>query len=338
MSTERAGEGLKPGKVPPEVLARLLAIPRESCEDVLVAPAPGEDAAVLRSHAGRMVVTSDPITFPTPRPGHFAVCVNANDIAAMGGRPRFFTMTLMMPPGSSSEAILSIVQDAIESGSRQGIILIGGHTEVTAAVQWPVVSVAMLGDLVSPEPLRTGGACPGDALLQIGCLALEGTAILAAEHGERLTAVLGADLVRQALGRLEDPGISVVGPALRLAASDGVHALHDPTEGGLATGLREMAESAGLGVRVDAGRLLRLPETEPICRVVGMDPLGLIASGCLLAAVTAEAASALAADLRSCGYAAAVVGHFTSDPGLILCEEGGERPLPRFGVDELARS
>lgn len=338
MTAQTADRGLKPGKVPPEVLARLLAIPREACDDVLVAPAPGEDAAVLRLPAGNMVVTSDPITFPTPRPGHFAVCVNANDIAAMGGRPRFFTMTLMMPPGSRSQDILSIVQDAIDSGARQGIILIGGHTEVTAAVSWPVVSVAMLGDLVAPAPLRTGGARSGDVLIQVGCLALEGTAILAAEHRERLTALLGAALVQQAMGRLEDPGISVVGPALRLAVAEGVHALHDPTEGGLATGLREMAEAAGLGVRVCSESLLRLPETEPICKAVGMDPLGLIASGCLLAAVTVERASGLVADLRSCGYAAAEIGQFTSAPALVLHDADGERPLPRFGVDELARS
>lgn len=328
------------GKVPPEVLARILALPRATCEELLVAPALGEDAAVLGLKGGPLIVTSDPITFPTPRPGHFAVCVNSNDIAAMGGRPRYFVMTVMMPPGSTAEELLAIEKDAVSTADAAGIVLVGGHTEVTPAVKWPVVSVTMFGELVAPAPLRTGGAQAGDAILQVGFLAIEGTAILAGEYGDRLRRELGELVVASAMRRLEDPGISVLGPALRLAASAGVHALHDPTEGGLATGLREMAEAAGLGARVEEEHLLRLPETDAICRCLGMDPLGLISSGCLLAAAEAGVAGILVGELRACGYAAGCIGTFTRSPGLWLTSVQGNvcRELPRFGVDELART
>ncbi len=339
MTMSGAAGGLATGKVPPAVLARLLTIPRNTCPELVVPPAPGEDAAVLRLGAGAVVVTSDPITFPTPRPGHFAVCVNANDVAAMGGRPRYFLLTLMLPPGSPAERVLGIVKEAVDTANAAGIVLIGGHTEVTAAVNWPVVSVTMFGELVAPAPLRTGGARAGDAIIQVGFLALEGTAILAAEHRDRLCRDVGEGVVEDALRRLDDPGISVVGPALRLAPRAEVHALHDPTEGGVATGRLEMAQAAGLGLQVEEEQLLQLPETTAICGCLGVDPLGLVSSGCLLAAVDAATAESLVADLRSHGYAAAVIGVFTGEQDLLLANARGRslRDLPRFAVDELAR-
>jgi hydrogenase maturation factor len=338
MVNERGTSGLAAGKVPPAVLTRLLSVDRGQCQEVVVGPAAGEDAAVLHLPGGLVAVTSDPVTFATQRPGHFAVCINANDIAAMGARPLYFTLTVLLPPGSLEENLLALVEDAVRTARDLGVTLIGGHTEVTDAVVRPVLSVTMFGNLVRPDALQTGGAHAGDAILQVGFLAIEGTAILASEHGERLSREVGAGVVQRSLALLEFPGICIVGPALRLAESSGVRALHDPTEGGLATGLREMATAAGLGVRVDEARLLCLPETAAVCACLGYDALGLISSGCLLAAVDPGVADCLVAEMQRQGWHAAVIGRFSAAPDEVLVQEDGTcRTLPRFGADELLR-
>jgi len=329
---------LMPGKAPPDVLAQVLSIDRGECEELVVPPAPGEDAAVLRLPGGLVAVTCDPVTFPTPRPGRSAVCVNANDVAAMGARPRYCTVTVLLPPGTPEGALMGLMQDFVGTARAYGVVLVGGHTEVTDAVRRPVLSVTMLGTLVRAEPLRTGGARAGDALLQVGPLAVEGTAILAAAHAGRLRAALGAGVVEAGLRLMDAPGICVVEPAMLLASWPDVHALHDPTEGGLATGVMEMALASGLGVCVSEAALLRQPETMAICRCLGYDPLGLISSGCLLAAVAPASVDAVLDALRRAGQPAARVGEFTQNTARMLVRaHGTAEPMPVFAVDELAR-
>jgi hydrogenase maturation factor len=338
MGAERTDRVLKPGKVPPDTLARVLSIDRGGCAELVVGPAAGEDAAVLRFGKGLVAVTSDPITFRTPRPGRFAICVNANDVAAMGARPRYCTVAVLLPPGSSESSLMALMEDLVGTAREHGIVLVGGHTEVTEAVRWPVLCVTMFGGLLRADPLRSGGAQAGDAILQVGPLAVEGTAILAETQAERLVSELGGSVVTAGMGLLEHPGICVVAPALVLAQAPAVHALHDPTEGGLATGLREMAQAAGLGVLVEEACLLVRPETEAICRCLGYDPLGLISSGCLLAAVAPAHVERVILALAAQGHAGARIGAFVRDASMVLVRRDGKREtLPTFAVDELAR-
>jgi hydrogenase maturation factor len=191
----------------------------------------------------------------------------------------------------------------------------------------------MFGEPVGDQPICTSGAQAGDILLQAGYAALEGTAILASEHLD------DARLPAQAAAKLaDDPGISVLEPALAIAADPGVHALHDPTEGGIATGIREMAAASSLGVRVRADRLLFHPLTEAVCHPLAVDPLGLISSGCLLAAVSPGSVDRVLAALHGTGVPAAAIGRF-DDSGRWLLEDGSGRAtaIPEFGADELAR-
>jgi len=330
--------GLPAGKVPPDVLRRLLAIPRCTCPQLVVPPALGEDGAVLRLAGGLLVVGSDPITFPTRRPGHFAVCVNANDIAVMGARPEYFTMTVMAPSGTLEESIVEIVSDAVETADAIGVVLIGGNTEVTNAVNRPVVSVTMFGGVVGERPLLTGGGEQGDILVQVNPLALEGTAILAAEYHESLLERLPAKEVVRAAEFAINPGICIVEPALAISEMAGVHALHDPTEGGIVTGIREMAVASGLGVRVRQRDLIVLDITRAIAAQVGIDPLGLISSGCLICAVSPDAALGVITVLRRAGYEARAVGEFIEGGKFVLVDGNGEdQELPCFRVDELAK-
>lgn len=328
-----------PGKIPPRLLQRILDLPRKKCPAVVVGPNLGEDAAVLNFEAGMVVATSDPITFPTPRPGYYAVHVNTNDIAVTGGKPRFFIMTLLLPPGSSEDRILGIMRDAVEAAEAMDITLIGGHSEVSEAVTMPVVSITMLGDLITSRPIRTGDGHFGDAIIQVRPMAVEGTSILASEHQDRLEPLLGREMVERAKGFLYDPGLSVLAPAVLAAERLPVHAMHDPTEGGLATGVKEIAQASNTGLSIDEAKIMVAPETVRICEALGYDPLGLISSGCLLFTVSDDEADRAVETMMDAGFEASRIGDLTDSPGQyeITWKDGRTTTLPDFAVDELAR-
>jgi hydrogenase maturation factor len=145
-------------------------------------------------------------------------------------------------------------------------------------------------------------------------------------------------MIARAADLLRDPGISVVAMAHRLCDAVHPHAMHDPTEGGLATALAELAAASGVGVHLEApARLPFLPETRAFCNALGLDPLGLLASGALLAAVDPNDASSALDALRSCG-AGQVIGRVTAAAeGLTMATAEGPVPLPAFARDELAR-
>ncbi len=195
------------------------------------------------------------------------------------------------------------------------------------------------GEAAKDRLVTSAGARPGDRLLVTKGIAVEGTAALAGEAARALRAA-GVDdaALARAAAFLERPGISVVPDARVLCDAVRPHAMHDATEGGLATALRELAEASGVGLRVEEGRMPVLPETQVICDALGLDPLGLLASGCLIAAVAPEDESAALAALAGAGVAAAVIGEATPAPdGVGLATATGEQPWPTFTRDELAR-
>jgi hydrogenase maturation factor len=334
-----AAASLPGGKIPPPLLERLLALPRRTRPEIILGPKPGEDAAVVAFGPKPVAVTADPITFPTPRPGWYAVHVNANDLAVTGAKPDYFTLTILLPPGSTEEDAETIMRDALAAAEEVDAALVGGHTEVTAAVNTPVISVTMFGTLLGDSPMLTGGGRAGDAIIQVNPMALEGTTVLAAMYRDRLEQEISPELVSRAASLATTPGLSVLKPAMLAQKRFTVHAMHDPTEGGLATGLREMAEASGLGLDIHAPRLLVRPETLQICNRLKFDPFGLLASGCLLLAVPEEEAAEAVKAFQQSGYGAARIGYLTARAGeyRVINKGGDMRELPAFEADELTR-
>jgi len=328
---------MKTGKLSPDILRRLLAAAR--CQDarVVVGPAIGEDAAVLAVGDKLLVASVDPITFATDLIGWYAVHVNANDVAVMGARPAWFLATLLLPEDAPPSLAEEIFEGTLSACRELDVCLVGGHTEVTHGLGRPLVVGAMLGE--ADRVVRSSDARAGDHLILTKGVAVEGTALLAREAADRLRARgVDGDTIERARGLLFDPGISVVKEALLACRAAPVHAMHDPTEGGLATAVHELAEAAGLGAVVRAQDVAVLPETEAICRSLALDPLGLLASGSLLIAVAPEDCDRVVGALNGAGIKAACVGALFSDREVaIIDEKGGETALARFDRDELAR-
>lgn len=324
------------GKLPPEHLAALLM--RHPVRDprVILGPRPGEDAAVVDVGAAQyLVAKTDPITFATDEIGWYAVNVNANDIAATGGVPQWFMATLLLPGGEADRRMVETILDQIGAAcDALGISLIGGHTEITYGIDRPIVAGTMFGFVEKDRLVSTGGAQPGDVLLLSKGFPIEATAIIAREKHDRLAARFSPEFVEECANFLHEPGISVVQDAHIAVEAGRVHAMHDPTEGGLATGLWEMAEASGTRFVADPSAAL-LEAAGKICAAVGVDPLGAIASGALLLAVHPEDADAVTTALAAEGIAAHAIGRVEAGDVGVLTMDG--QPLPRPERDEIAR-
>ena len=330
---------MKAGKLPLGLLSKLLAEVNIEDPRVVLGPRPGEDAALIDCGDRYLVAAMDPITFATDHIGSYVVQVNANDIAVMGATPRWLMVTLLLPEGTSSRSVSAIFDQLREACSALGVALVGGHTELTHDLSRPLAIGAMLGEVSKDRAILTGAARPGDAIILTRGIAIEGTAVLARERPDALRAAgVDARVVEVAQGYLFSHGISIVPEARIACAHVAVHAMHDPTEGGLAAGLLEVARAADVGVTVDVERITVLPECETCCRAVGLDPLGLLASGALLVIVADPEAAALIEALEQNGIPSDRIGQVTGrgDP-LRLFSSKGERDLPTFERDELAR-
>lgn len=327
-------EPLPIGKLPPQLLGRLLdSLFWSQPEDVLIGPAVGEDACVLAWEGGDLVVATDPITLTGAGGGRHAVIVNANDVAVTGARPRWFLATVLLPPGSTEEEFEQLFGDVRRSLSEVGATLVGGHSEVTSAVTQPVVVGQMLGLVERGRAVATGGASPGDVLLQVGPVPVEGAALLARDVQAAGSLGLERSVVEAAAGGIDDPGISVVTAAL-IAAKLGATALHDPTEGGLAAALHEMAAAAGLRLRLERDRVMWFGPGVAVCRALRADPWATLASGALLAAFRPAVAERAAEVLRAQGLEVAAIARAERGSGV---EDAAGVALPWPERDELSR-
>ena len=331
---------LPTGKLPLPLLRRALGrVPRRD-PAVLVGAEPGEDAAVIDvGGAELLVAAADPITFAAADIGTYLLAVNGNDLAVMGAEPRWLLATVLVPAGATAAEIQALLTDVTTACAVAGVALVGGHTEITDSVTSPVVAGTLLGTVARDSLVRTSGARPGDALLLVGEIAVEGTAILAGDHAELLqNAGVSVTDIQAGAARLASPGISVRPAASALQAAAEVHAMHDPTEGGLAAALHELAEAAGVGLRVDRDAVPVLPECRRICRALGLDPFALLASGALLASLPGSQAPAAIATLHDKGLGAAVIGQATPPTeGCRWTVDGNNVPIPTIERDELAR-
>ncbi len=328
---------LRTGKLPPELLTELLRLHGAPDEAVHVGPAVGEDAAAVDMGTAYLVQTTDPVTLAREALGQYAVHVNANDLATMGARPRWFQAVLLLPEGSTAEDARRVFADVHEACQALGVAVTGGHAETTPAVRQPVLVGAMQGLAPKDGLVTTAGAREGDVLLLTKTAGIEGTAVLARERGETVQEDLGEDLLGRAARFLEDPGISIVREAL-LAAEHGATSLHDPTEGGVAMGLYEVSHACGHIVEVDVNAIPVARETLALCEVFDLNPLRLLASGALVVAVPTRRQKALLGAYERSGVRATLIGR-VGGSGVGVRVQRAKAPtwLEPTEQDELAR-
>lgn len=323
------------GKLSSTYLGELLQRHCRPDARVVVGPRIGEDAAVIDMGTSYLVAASDPITFAAEAIGHYAVQVNANDLATMGAEPRWFLATLLLPERQTSEALVENLFSQLSQACQQmDISWIGGHTEITVGLDRPIVVGTMLGQVKKDRLVTSSGAQVGDAVILTKGIAVEATAIISREKEVELKSKYSRKFLKRCKALLYRPGIGVLRDARAATQVARVHAMHDPTEGGLATGLRELAAASGVGLRVQREAIDILPETARLCDEFGLDPLGAIASGALLIATSPEDSQKVLDALTSEEIAATIIAKVTDQAG-VYWEDGSA--LPEFERDEVAR-
>lgn len=298
---------------------------------VLPAPAPGE----------RLVMAADghvvsPLFFPGGDIGSLAVHGTVNDLAVMGARPLYLSASFILEEGYPLAELKRIVDSMADASRAVGVPVVTGDTKVVEQGKGDGVFIATTGVGALPPGRAPGGACarPGDAVLVSGSMGDHGMAILAVREGLAFDSEIRSDSAPLA-GLVE-----ALFAALPAAA---VRVLRDPTRGGLATTLNEIARQSGAGMLIDEAAIPVHPQVEAACELLGLDPLYLANEGKLVVVCAPEHAGAALAALRGhpLGAAAARIGTVMEDDrrfvqlrtalgGMRMLDWLSGEPLPRI--------
>lgn len=324
---------MKEGKIPPELLKSLVFNNiKLKNKDVIMRPEIGEDCAAIDFGSHACVLSTDPITGAVEGAGTLAVHISCNDVATCGVRPVGILMTILAPPETAEETIKRVMEEAGAAAYKLGVEIIGGHTEITSAVNRLVLSTTAVGKAPKDRIVKSSGAEAGDDVLMTKWAGLEGTAIIAADKEKELAGKLSPEEIETAKSFMEH--ISVVEEGVT-AGEFGATSMHDVTEGGILGAAWEVAESSGKGIDVYIDRIPVKEVTWKISSIFGIDPYRLISSGSML--ITAKNGAALAEILEKRGIPAAVIGKITAS-GRSIVKNGERIPLGPPDVDELFKA
>lgn len=327
---------LPPGKIPVDILKEAvfknLGAERK---EVIIGPSAGIDGAVLNLGDKSLIVSMDPITGAVERIGWLSVNVNANDIATFGVKPAFLFSCMMLPENAERKLVETISAQMNSAAKSLGIAIVGGHCESTPGLSNPIVVGCVLGLTDKGCYVTAGSAKPGDKLILTKSAGIEGTAILATDREQVLQKIFNNTMLQAAKNFYNQ--ISVVKDALTAFKTGGVNAMHDPTEGGVAGGIHEMADASNLGVKVIEEAIAVQPETAQICNYLLIDPLQLMGSGALIISAESNCAIRIVENLKNEGVPASIIGEFTKNVAyrVLIQKDGARRALPRPLSDHL---
>jgi hydrogenase expression/formation protein HypE len=297
------------------------------------------DAAQVEVGGARLAVTTDsfvvkPLRFPGGSIGELAVNGTVNDLAVSGARPVAITAAFVMEEGLAGDLLRAEVEAMAAAGQRAGVPIVAGDTKVVerGKADGMYITTAGLGVLADGPQLSSSSVRVGDRIVVSGSIGDHGTAIMLARGELELDADVSSDT--RSVWPLAEALIRRVGARLKV--------MRDPTRGGVATVLNELATDAGLGVVVDEGKLPVSPAVNGACEILGIDPMYVANEGKLIAVVAEDAVDESLSALSDVegGDQAAVVGRVAAEPaGMVLVNTtfGGTRIMDMLIGDPLPR-
>ncbi len=325
---------MKTGKLTPDQLQTLIFSQLgKRRDDVLLSAQLGEDSAIIDFGEEACVVSTDPITGAKKNLGKLAVHVACNDLAAMGATPVGIQIALLLPEGTPEETIKEIMKDIDRGAADIGVQVIGGHTEITRAVNQNVIVATALGRVKRDKYITSGGAKVDDSIILTKGAGLEGAGIIATDFANLLIdAGVSENHLQEARNYLEY--VSVIKEGL-IAAKNGATAMHDITEGGVLGAIYEMAKAANKGFTLFTEKIYIPDAVQEICRALNLDPLALISSGAML--ITVSEPVPLLEALARAGVKANVIGNISEEGKRIVYPNGNCREILTTPRDELWR-
>lgn len=320
------------GKVPETILDRSvfkqLTVRRD---EVITGPGIGIDCGIIDfSKEEYCVISCDPITAAVEDIGTLAVHITANDLASSGATPIGLMLTVMLPEGFSEGDLKTIMQDINKTCEALNLQIIGGHTEVTKAVNQPIISVAGIGKVHKSFVPAPSKVKQGQSIVMTKWAGIEGTAIIAASKEEVLKKHYNYDFIEGA--KTFNQFLSVV-PESKIAMDTGVSLMHDVTEGGIFGALWEIGASYNGGLEVELDKIPIRQETIEICEYYDLNPYKLISSGSLL--IVTDNGKELVQRLGEEGIQAAIIGKITEGNERIIVQSDSRRSLYPPKADEL---
>ncbi|MBI3397758.1 MAG: hydrogenase expression/formation protein [Deltaproteobacteria bacterium] len=327
------------GKLPLHILKRFLKKYTVFDKSVIIGPDIGLDAAVIEFGNRYLLAKTDPITFVSEDIGLYTININANDIAVMGGLPKWFLATILLPVGKAdakmTETIFSQLSNACK---KHNISFCGGHTEITAGINRPIVIGQMLGEVKKDKLVTAKGAKVGDVIILTKGIAIEATSIIAREKEKELAKKFGMAFVNRCKNFIRYPGIGILKDSQIAAKFGRIHAMHDPTEGGISTGLHELAIASKAGIIVEKDKIPVFSECQKLCNYFGINPLGAIASGALLITVAEKRSKRVVSGLQKNNIEASIIGKIVEKKkGVKIRENGRLKSLKLFERDEITK-
>jgi hydrogenase expression/formation protein HypE len=300
--------------------------------------AQGNDGTLLPSAGGRLVVSTDshvisPLFFPGGDIGCLSVHGTVNDVAVMGATPLYLTAGFILEEGFALSELARIVESMARAALDAGVKLVAGDTKVVEQGKGDGVFITTTGVGLLPEGIRLSGdlAQPGDAVLLSGTVGDHGMAIMGQRENLSFDAPILSDTA--ALNGLT---------AAMLATGAAIRAMRDPTRGGLAATLNEIAHQSGVGIHLEEAAIPVKPEVEAACELLGLDPLNVANEGKLIAICAPQDAQVLLAAMRAqpLGRDAAIIGAVTEDPHRFVqmkTKFGGRRMVDWLSGEQLPR-
>lgn len=285
-------------------------------EEVKISNGVGEDCAIVDFGSSKCVISTDPITGAVENIGKLAVNINCNDIASCGVEPLGLLVTILAPPSTKLQELHDIMEELHQEALKVGAQIIGGHTEVTEAVNKIIISCTALGKSNENEPISTAGARVGDSIIVTKDLCLEGTAILVSDYEDRCSKILNEEEITEAKAYVNL--ISVVKEGI-IGGKCNVSSMHDITEGGVLGALWEVVSASGTGFIVEKELMPLSDITHKVCDEFNVDPLKLISSGSML--MTTNNPQVVLAKLKYAGIKGTIIGNIINSGGWIK-EEG----------------
>ncbi|MFP3855220.1 MAG: hydrogenase expression/formation protein HypE [Anaerolineales bacterium] len=299
----------------------------------------GDDAAVLPENGeGRIAVSTDahivsPLFFPGGDIGKLAVCGSVNDLAMVGAVPRWITASFILEEGFPVSQLVLVLESMRAAAAEAGVRIVAGDTKVTERGKGDGLFITTTGIGVVPEGLHISGssAQPGDKVLVSGDVGDHGIAVLAARGDLAFEADLLSDVA---------PLNNMVEAMLEVDAE--IHSLRDPTRGGLATTLNEIARQSGVCISLDEESIPLKDSVRAACEMLGLDPLYIANEGKLVAIVAPEGAQAVLKALQAHPYGrqAQIIGEVQQAPhGRLLVRTGigGRRVIGPLAGEILPR-
>ena len=327
------------GKLEPQLLNKFLSrIPKKDTR-IIIGSRVGDDAAVIDFGDKYLIAKTDPITFVSDKIGWYCVNINANDIAVMGGIPKWFLATALMPEGKTTEKdIEKLFKSLISSLNKINVTLCGGHTEITPNLDRPIVIGQMIGEVLKSNLINKDSVKPGDLIILTKGIAIEAVSIIAREKKSFLNKSFGREFVKRIRNFIKVPGLSIIREANIALKSGRISAMHDPTEGGLLGGLYELALLSNTGFIIEKEKIYIYPECKKLSEKFKLNPLKLIASGALIIISEPDESKKIVNALRKNKIKSEIIGKVTSSKsGFKIIERGKTKSIKTPIIDEIGK-